>query len=317
MKKPVNYFFRWKGGGYNSVIATSKKEALQKATEMGKGNDVRKVTLVPDADLNELWESPFQSPSAAPPKERPKGRVRRALETARDMPPTGPTPFQSAHPAVVEWLSNYTGTFPFYLSLKEQYERRGDLSERQCESVYKAIACDGIKVERPINGGSVLADVELLLNTIREGGVTNLNGAVWALEALIKKHKPAPVEREFTIAVGETIRINKFHAKRIGDAAGLTRAHFVFEVVGVLDESPKAYRLKLKAKAQRSGHCCVCGLPLTNPESVMKGIGPDCGDGYKLDWNSDKDLLLQLSEKLSIYSEVTTWLPKAAIKERL
>lgn len=50
MKKPVNYFFLWKGGGYNSVMATSKKEALQKATEMGKGNDVRKVTLVPDAD---------------------------------------------------------------------------------------------------------------------------------------------------------------------------------------------------------------------------------------------------------------------------
>lgn len=272
--------------------------------------------------VQELWDAFGGDPQPgdiqeAQPKAPRKSRVRRALETARDMPPTGPTPFQSAHPAVVEWLSNYTGTFPFYLSLKEQYERRGDLSERQCESVYKAIARDGIKVERPVNGGSVLADVELILSTIRQGSVTNLDGAVWALEALIKKHKPAPVEREFTIAVGETIRINKFHAKRIGDAAGLTRAHFVFEVVGVLDESPKAYRLKLKAKAQRSGHCCVCGLPLTNPESVMKGIGPDCGDGYQLDWDADKDVLLQLSEKLSVYQEIVTWLPKGAIKERM
>lgn len=48
MKKPVNYFFRWRGGGYNSVMATSKKEALQKAFEMGRGNGVRTVTLVPD-----------------------------------------------------------------------------------------------------------------------------------------------------------------------------------------------------------------------------------------------------------------------------
>lgn len=50
MKKQVNYFFRWHGGGYNSVMATSKKEALQKAIEMGKANRFRTVSLVPDAD---------------------------------------------------------------------------------------------------------------------------------------------------------------------------------------------------------------------------------------------------------------------------
>lgn len=41
------YYFEWQGGGYNRVHATSKKEALKKATEMGKPSGGMTVTLVP------------------------------------------------------------------------------------------------------------------------------------------------------------------------------------------------------------------------------------------------------------------------------
>lgn len=41
------YYFEWQGGGYNYVHATSKKEALKKATEMGKPSGGMTATLVP------------------------------------------------------------------------------------------------------------------------------------------------------------------------------------------------------------------------------------------------------------------------------
>lgn len=280
---------------------------------MSKSNEV---------DSDGLWPSMFLSPSEAPlsaPKAKPKGRVRRALETARDTVPGEPSPFESAHPAVVSWLKNYSGNFPFYLSLKSQYESRGDLSEKQCASIYKAIERDtGAPVERPTPDllEKARAFDSWLKTFLGEDVYAEVSHPV--VEAFRQAIKPAaPVERSFTLSAGEVVRVNKFHAKRIGEEAGLTRAHFVFEVTQVVSETAAAYKVKLKAKSQRSGHCCICGLPLSNPESVTHGIGPVCGDGYRLDWSSDKDALTQLSEKLAIYSEVTTYLPKSAIKERL
>jgi hypothetical protein len=41
------WYFEWKGGGYNSVLATSKKQAIKLATEMGKPSGGMTVTLIP------------------------------------------------------------------------------------------------------------------------------------------------------------------------------------------------------------------------------------------------------------------------------
>jgi hypothetical protein len=33
-------------------------------------------------------------------------------------------------------------------------------------------------------------------------------------------------------------------------------------------------------------HCVSCGKPLTDPESIDRGMGPDCSqEGYPIDWN--------------------------------
>lgn len=41
------YYFEWQGGGYNYVHATSKREALKKAIQLGKPSMSMTVTLVP------------------------------------------------------------------------------------------------------------------------------------------------------------------------------------------------------------------------------------------------------------------------------
>lgn len=275
-----------------------------------------------DAMFDALGGGPAPSDltSKTEPKAPVKGRVRRRLERAASLPPTtnGLTAFQTAHPAVVEWLTNYRGNFGFYLSLKDQYGRNGHLSERQVESVYKAIERDGGRVEKKPVPYDVARNFDVWLHGfLGDKTYQEINHPIVdAFRAAIADQKP--VAKIFTLKVGERLRVSKFHAKNIGQACGLLRPHFVFEVVEITDETAKAYRVRLKAVSQRSGHCCICGLTLTNPESVSKGIGPVCGDGYQLDWNSDRDVLLQLAEKLKVISSVTDfiWLPKSGIKER-
>jgi hypothetical protein len=40
-------------------------------------------------------------------------------------------------------------------------------------------------------------------------------------------------------------------------------------------------------KGQAYGHCCFCGLELTNKISVHHGYGPICADKYGLPWESE------------------------------
>ena len=42
-----------------------------------------------------------------------------------------------------------------------------------------------------------------------------------------------------------------------------------------LAEDPKAY---LAAAGQRLGYCCLCSRPLSNDESVERGMGPSCAE---------------------------------------
>lgn len=247
-----------------------------------------------------------------------KRSQRRRLERTAALPPAGEkTAFEKSHPKVAEWLMAYKGSFPFYLSLKSQYEMRGDLSEKQVEAVYRAIEREGGQVtDRPV----ATADVLKVLTAVRQAQAENMNdpkAMLSMIDAAIAMHTPKVEKKVFTLAVGERVRVSKFFAKKTGESCGLKRAHFVYEILDVMNETAKAYQVKVRAVSQRSGHCCVCGLRLDNPESVTKGIGPICGGWYELNWNSDKDILNSLAEKLmTLSTEVEIWIPKSVIKER-
>ena len=47
-KPNPSWYFEWVGGGYNSVNAPTKEEALAAATELGRPKGHIRVTLVPD-----------------------------------------------------------------------------------------------------------------------------------------------------------------------------------------------------------------------------------------------------------------------------
>lgn len=169
---------------------------------------------------------------------------------------------------VVDWLENYTGNFPFYLSLKGQLTQKGSLSEKQVESVKKAIARD---------------------------------------------NRPAPV-REYSIAPGTSIRVGKYFARQIAAQAGMTDPHFVFDVIQVLGETEKAYKLLLKMSARRTTHCSICGIKLSNKASILAGVGPICADKWGIPYGEES--LGKLEAKIKDTVSVETWIPKSVIKER-
>jgi hypothetical protein len=176
---------------------------------------------------------------------------------------------------VVEWLTNYKGTFDFYLSLKAQLEKKGELSPNQVATIHRAIDRDKVRA--------------------------------------VEQAKP----KAYTIAPGTVIVVNQFAAEDLAAMAGRARnrKHHTFLVTQVHAETEKAYRLTLRFSAQRTSHCGVCGLTLKNPESVARGIGPICAEKYGIDYSGD--CLKELSDKLSSEVEVTSWIPKRSIKERI
>lgn len=136
------------------------------------------------------------------------------------------------------------------------------------------------------------------------------------VRAMERDHAKAEAQanRTYSIAPGAVIVVGKWLAKEIAIKAGYPRAHHVLEVVEVLGETDRAYQLKVKLSAQRTSRCGVCGLTLTNPESVRDGIGPICAEKSEL---PSRDLVA-LAEKFKLMClvDVVTWVPKASIKER-
>jgi hypothetical protein len=61
-----------------------------------------------------------------------------------------PKSFREEHPAVATWLEAYTGDFEFYVSVRDQLARKGMLSPKQTEAIYRAIDRDKASVAAPI-----------------------------------------------------------------------------------------------------------------------------------------------------------------------
>lgn len=122
----------------------------------------------------------------------------------------------------------------------------------------------------------------------------------------------------FSLEVGEVIVLRKAIANRLSRAAGYDRAHRSFDVLEVLAETPKAYRVKVKLSAKKTSRCGVCGLVLETKESLAIGIGPICAKALKIAYgeNALSDLELLLFTKFNTVA-VEAWIPKSAIAERL
>lgn len=89
------------------------------------------------------------------------------------------------HPAEVAFLESYSGNFDFYLSLRSQFQRNGDLSERQWESLTRAVA--KAAAPKPPRTFTLMVGETLILNKFFAhiiGRDTGLNKPHFAIEVL-------------------------------------------------------------------------------------------------------------------------------------
>jgi hypothetical protein len=133
-----------------------------------------------------------------------------------------------------------------------------------------------------------------------------------AIKRAMEREKNPIVSKPFTIKPGAILIVGKFIAQRVAEENGLTRPHHAFEVMEVHRETEKAYNVTAKCTAQRTSYCGVCGLKLTNPESVTNGIGPICAEKHGISYGGRS--LEELAERLQLEKPVTAWIAKKSIK---
>lgn len=145
-----------------------------------------------------------------------------------------------------------------------------------------------------------------LKRQLQEKGFLSDN-QVNAVVRCLEKQKPT---QEPIILSEAVITVSRWCARNLAMAAGLKSAHFNFRVFKILRETGKAYHLELQATGKPTGRCCICGLTLTNDDSIKLGIGPICLEkvGFT-DWGA---LDRELQEKSVAFS---AWVPKRSIKE--
>lgn len=128
-------------------------------------------------------------------------------------------------------------------------------------------------------------------------------GQLNALVKCLDKQKPSN-----PIPCSGTITVSNFIAESLRHQFNLDKTYHNFNVINILRETEKAYFLELEATGKPTTRCSICGLTLTNEESVNRGIGPICAEKLGVfHWSEIKTKALKFS----------AWIPKRSIKDKV
>lgn len=121
-------------------------------------------------------------------------------------------------------------------------------------------------------------------------------------------------EPKFSIKAGQVLEVTKGFAKAIAEKNGSPRTFFNFEVLEVKAETAKAILIRTKASSKVTSQCCVCGRELTDPASILSGIGPVCAENNGIPHGNVEVTKAALEQIASEEVEVETWVPKSRVK---
>lgn len=184
-------------------------------------------------------------------------------------------------PEVVAWLKKYEGNFSFYLSLRNQFEKEGWLSELQQTRIVEAM-------KREANQKS--------------------SGSTPQLREMANPTYPA----------GTVVEVKKWLAERIAKHFGLETAYRNLEIKRTFNESAKAVQVEIKLSPKIGCNCSVCGQKLDTEVSRATGIGPVCADrlGIRRATKSNaQEILKEIESRInSLPAYGPLWVPRSQIK---
>ena len=134
----------------------------------------------------------------------------------------------------------------------------------------------------------------------------------------IKKEKsPA---RDINISLdNESIKLKRGVALKLKSEYGLDFMPILVDLVKAVKISEKAVRVSVRMTEENGDVCRCCGLELTDPFSVLTGMGAICakrlGVKYIKDPSEVNRFKIELRKRIEEVGEFEFWLPKTQIKE--
>jgi hypothetical protein len=193
--------------------------------------------------------------------------------------------FKTAHPTEFAWLMAKAGKSDFALSLLQGIAKYGSLTEKQLAAVQAAILRD---TDRAANVAHAVANakvvdvskIEVAFATCRaKAKADGAMGVRWPkLRLDTFTFTDAPASERFAAAIlvkeGDQklgrIQGGKFIRSFACDDPTEARV-----VAAAADPAAAAV-----AYGQKYSRCSICGLELTNDESIKRGIGPICAEKF-------------------------------------
>ena len=124
-------------------------------------------------------------------------------------------------------------------------------------------------------------------------------------QAILDASRPEN-DASFTIKQGTVFKVPKYLGEVLAEKVGLPRLHRQFEVLNVLAEDFRGYKLEIRASGKRMSTCSICGRSLTDAYSVQHGVGPTCAKKYGVLNSEQLDLMLTEQAK-PVVVEIKRW----------
>lgn len=229
---------------------------------------------------------------------------------------------------VEQKVREYKGTNTFIKNIQPSLFKWGRLTQKQYDIASKIL----LKEEKqgPINVDELSEDLKSIL-TYDGGNEFVIKMQVqyqnWrslterqiasAIRQIKKEKSPA---RDINVSLNnESIKLKRGIALKLKDEYGLEFMPILVDLVKATKLSEKAVRVSVKLTEENGDVCRCCGLELTDPFSVLTGMGATCARNLGVKYIKDKSEVerfkLDLKERIAQVGEFEFWLPKTQIRE--
>ena len=215
-------------------------------------------------------------------QDRRKGRDQRRESKARKLADAKGA-FNETHPDLIVALSGMTEWNNFAQSLVDQFNRRGDLSEKQVAAAQRMIAkteatrAANAKSRDEAKADAVVVDLTIIREMFEKVHAGGYKRPTYRAAGVVISRAPDNGKNAGHLYVkqsddyqGKITPDGRFLPVRAADTS-------VAALLQTIAADPKGEAVRHGAK---TGNCSCCGRELTKAESVEAGIGPICAERW-------------------------------------
>lgn len=180
--------------------------------------------------------------------------------------------FEARHPVIAAWWKD--STFEFAVSLREQCQRKGTLSDRQIAAAYRS--AESLKRAQDRAASAPSADVSAIHAAFASASASGLKRPRLTLAGYV-----------VSPAGAASVNVGAIYAKRDGVYLGKF-LNGLFVASRDCNDATRDELVKIAsdphgaavAHGKLTGNCACCNRPLSDPESVARGVGPVCATRF-------------------------------------